>query len=80
MAKQLQKTNKATFKGIMYIPSIKQANKVVLAHKHIKAETLTDEDAIILLKSGHLKESDFEILPKGYKIEKKVEKTEKKAK
>lgn len=34
---------------------------------HISSETLTDEEAIKLLKTGVLKEADFKRLPDGYK-------------
>ena len=40
----------------------------------LKAKTLTEESAVNFLKISILKESDFEVLPSAYKVEKKVKK------
>lgn len=40
-----------------------------------RAEVLTDENAIIFLKAGKLKEEDFKVLPKGYKKPRKAKAT-----
>lgn len=55
------------FKGLRY------SNKVFC---HISSELLYDEQAIEYLNNGALKESDFEVLPEGYK--KEVKETQKK--
>ena len=58
--KAKNRTCEPSFKGIRY-------SKVVMAH--ISSELLNDELAIEYLQKGALKESDFKVLPKGYKEE-----------
>ena len=60
--KAKNRTCEPSFKGIRY-------SKVVMAH--ISSELLNDELAIEYLQKGALKESDFKVLPKGYKEEEK---------
>ncbi len=62
MKAELQKeidnrTCKPIFKGLKYLP--------MPYCKHISAATLTDKDAVDLLKKKILKESDFAKLPTG---------------
>ena len=62
--KAKNRTCKPAWKGLKYI------NKLA---KHFNNELLTDEQAVDLLNKGHLKESDFFVLPNGYKkVEEKI--------
>lgn len=64
----LKQTFKAAFVGLRFIPGVMKAGKMVIIHKHIDPKYLSDKEAIELLTFGALKESDFEILPAGYKV------------
>jgi hypothetical protein len=55
------------FKGRKYIPSIVRSGKVIPVCIHLAAEFLTDKKAVECLNMGALKESDFKVLPEGYK-------------
>jgi len=63
------RTCKPNWKGLIYVTSI---------YTHINPDLLSDEMAEFYLINGVLKESQFDILPKGY-IEKKLEKNSSKA-
>lgn len=58
----MERTNKPNWKGLRFIWG-----------DHYSNETLTDEQAIKLLKNGGLRESDFEKLPEAYLNEPKPE-------
>lgn len=64
--KNLKQTFKAAFVGLRFIPGIMKNGKMVIIHRHIDPKYLSDNEAIELLISGALKESDFEILPEEY--------------
>lgn len=65
---QKERTCKPIFKGTIYVTTG--------YFKHFSAETITDAEAIDLLKKGIMKEAQFEVLPKGYKTA-PIAKTEK---
>lgn len=51
------------FKGVKFVRAIVKNGKTITVHQHINSETLTDEKAIELLKSGALTKEDFKSLP-----------------
>ena len=52
---------KPNWKGLIYFPIIAT---------HVNSETITDNDAIMLLNEGLLNPKCFDVLPEGYEVKK----------
>jgi len=71
---QLERTCLPVFDGRRYVPGVFKDGVLVAGHLHIMGSLLTDKQAIDYLNNGVLKEKDFKILPKSYKVELEIKK------
>jgi hypothetical protein len=59
--------------GLKYVPAVMKGDKLLMVHKHINSEFLTDKEALELLSLGVLKKDDFKKMPEKQKVVKKEE-------